>query len=115
MDTDFLKTADFLQEELQAFYQVLRRGGEGKELHAAIARLHTVIDQVEPLANDPGEAWTTLSQEQRWGYLRLLSHLGTATHELKTASLFADSQETTYISASHDKGRRPVFSKRTSL
>lgn len=115
MNIDFLKTADFLQEELQAFYQVLRRGGEGKELHAAVARLHAVIDQVEPLANDPGEAWRTLSLEQRWGYMRLLSHLGIATHELKTASPSTDRQRTTYISASHDKSRLPTFSKRTSL
>lgn len=87
MDIDFLKTADFLQEELQAFYRVLRCGGKSEELHVAIMRLRAVIEQIEPLANDPGEAWKILGMEQRWGYMRLLSHLGTASHELKTVSV----------------------------
>jgi hypothetical protein len=87
VNIDFLKTADFLQEELQAFYRVLRCGGKNEELRAAIMRLQAVIEQVEPLANDPGEAWRTLAMEQRWGYMRLLSHLGTASHELKTVSV----------------------------
>lgn len=87
MDIDFLKTADFLQEELLAFYRVLRCERKSEELRAAIMRLQAVIEQVEPLANDPGEAWKTLGMEQRWGYMRLLSHLGTASHELKAASV----------------------------
>ena len=88
MDIDFLKTAEFLQEELQAFYRVLRCGGKSEELRTAIIRLQAVVEQVEPLANDPGEAWKTLEMEQRWGYMRLLSHLGTASHEIKTVSAF---------------------------
>jgi hypothetical protein len=84
MTIDFLKTADFLQGELQIFYRALRRGGNKEELQLAIERLQTAIDHVEPLANDPGEVWQTLAMEQRWGYMRVLSHLGTATHELKS-------------------------------
>lgn len=83
MAIDFLQTADFLQEELQVFYTVLRRGGDGLDLQEAVERLHSAVDQLEPLADDPGERWKDLPMGQRWGYLRMLSHLGTATHELK--------------------------------
>lgn len=86
MDTDFLEVADLLREEIQEFYAVLRRGGKREELRTAIARLQAAIDQVEPLANDPGEGWKTLAMEQRWGYMRLLSHLGTAAYEIQTVS-----------------------------
>jgi len=55
MTIDFLKTADFLQEEPQEFYQVLRRGGDERKRQVAIERLRRVIKQVEPLARDPGE------------------------------------------------------------
>jgi hypothetical protein len=82
MTTDFLKAAEFLQEELQAFYRILRRAGNQKERRVAIERLRTAIDRVEPLAIDPGESWKNLAMNQRWGYLRVLSYLGTATHEL---------------------------------
>lgn len=83
MAIDFLRTADFLHAELQAFYTILRRGGEELELQQAVERLRSAVDQVEALADDPGEGWNELPMGQRWGYLRLLSYLGTATHELK--------------------------------
>lgn len=83
MAIDFLQTADFLQAELQAFYTVLRRGGEGLALQTAVERLRSAVDHVEPLTEDPGEGWKELPMGQRWGYLRLLSHLGMASYELK--------------------------------
>jgi hypothetical protein len=86
MTIDFLKAADFLQEELQEFYRILRRGGNERERRVAIERLRTAVDRVKPLANDPRESWKSLAMEQRWGYMRVLSHLGTATHELESAS-----------------------------
>lgn len=86
MAVDFLKTADFLQEELQTFYRTLRCGEEGRELQTAIERLRAAVNQVEPLVNDLGEQWRTLTVEQRWGYLRVVSHMGTASHELKLVS-----------------------------
>jgi hypothetical protein len=85
MTINFLTTADFLQEELQTFFRVLRRGNDVEALRSATERLRKVIDETEPLAEDPGDAWKDLALEQRWGYLRVLSHLGTAGHELKTA------------------------------
>ena len=82
MATDYLKTTDFLNQELDAFYRVLRRGSKGSERQAAIDRLRVAVSQTEPL-EEPGEQWRNLPQEQRWGYLRMVSHLGTAVHELK--------------------------------
>lgn len=84
MTIDFLKVADSLQEELQEFYGVLRGGGDEKERQAAIERLRAAVNQVERLASDPPEAGKSLAVEQRWGYMRVLSHVGTATRELKS-------------------------------
>ena len=83
MTIDFLRTADYLQGELQAFFRVIRHTKDTAAIHAAIERLQAVVNQVEPLSEDPGEAWKDLAINQRWGYLRVLSHLGTATHELQ--------------------------------
>jgi hypothetical protein len=81
--TNFLTTADFLQTELQTFFRVLRRGNNVEAIRNAMDRLRNAIESVEPLAEDPGDAWKDLAPDQRWGYLRVLSHLGTADHELK--------------------------------
>jgi hypothetical protein len=80
---NFLTTADFLQEELQTFFRVLRRGNDVEAIRSATERLRRAIEAAEPLAEDPGDAWKDLAPDQRWGYLRVLSHLGTADHELK--------------------------------
>jgi hypothetical protein len=80
---NFLTTADFLQEELQTFFRVLRRGNDAEAIRTAMERLRSVIEATEPLAEDPGDAWKDLAPDQRWGYLRVLSHLGTADHEIK--------------------------------
>ncbi|MGE4092738.1 MAG: hypothetical protein AB7G75_18045 [Candidatus Binatia bacterium] len=86
MMINFLTTADFLQSELREFYRVLRRERDQEMIDAAIQRLRTVVDKIEPLADDPGDSWQSLAMEQRWGYMRVLSHLGTAAHELKCAA-----------------------------
>ena len=80
---DFLKKADFLKAELQEFYQALRRGGSQAARETAIARLRTAMGKAEAFAEDPGHQWEYLPQEQRWGYLQLVSCVGTASHELK--------------------------------
>ena len=59
------------------------RHGDGTTRQAAAEQLQAIVDKLEAFADDPGEQWRTLSDIQRWGYLRLLSHLGTATHELQ--------------------------------
>ncbi|MCS6925073.1 MAG: hypothetical protein NZ578_04135 [Candidatus Binatia bacterium] len=89
MSIDFLKTADFLQAELQAFYRGVRCGKDEAERRAAIARLRAVVAHLQSIIGDPHAAWQGCSVEQRWGYLRVLSHLGTATHELKSVDMSA--------------------------
>jgi hypothetical protein len=86
MIVNFLKTADFLQEELQAFFRVLRLGSDVEVIRSAAERLRKTVDEIEPLAKDPGDAWKDLAPDQRWAYLRVLSHLGTADHEIKVAT-----------------------------
>jgi uncharacterized tellurite resistance protein B-like protein len=86
MTVNFLKTADFLQEELQAFFRVLRLGSDVEAIRSAAERLRRTVDEIEPLAKDPGDAWKDLAPDQRWAYLRMLSHLGTADHEIKIAT-----------------------------
>jgi hypothetical protein len=85
---DFLKTADFLQEELQTFYRVWRCGKDEGERRAALERLRMVVRHIESAMGDTRTAWQHCAVEQRWGYLRVLSPLGTATHELKRLGTF---------------------------
>ena len=80
MTVNFLKTADFLQEELQAFFRVLRLGSDVEAIRSAAERLRKTVDEIEPLAKDPGEAWKDLAPDQRWAYLRVLSHLEGVMH-----------------------------------
>ena len=83
MDIDFLQPAGFLNGELKQFHRRLRHGGSLMAKQFALAQLREAVRQVEPLAEDPGEQWDSLPIEQRWGYLQLVSHVGTATHEIK--------------------------------
>jgi hypothetical protein len=81
--TDFCRKADFLKEEIEELYRLLRRGGKRTAKEAAVVRLQTALGTVEAWAEDPGPAWERLPLAQRWGYLRLVSHVGMAMHELK--------------------------------
>jgi hypothetical protein len=84
MRSEFIQASDFLQRELQEFFRALRRNKGNKALmQAAGERLRTVVYCMEAFGDDPGEEWESLSIEQRWGYLRLASLLGTAVYELK--------------------------------
>ena len=84
MDTDYVRSAEFLYETLQVFRELLRQEKQNESvLETARGRLQTVVTQMEPLGKDPGEAWQSLLMAQRWGYLRLVSYLGTATHLLR--------------------------------
>ena len=84
MALDFVQAQGRLQGDLQAFFRQVRRSkGAEVKVQVAMARVRRAIDQLEPLAADPGDRWPNLALEQRWGYLRLLSYLGTASHALK--------------------------------
>ena len=87
MTINFLKAADFLQGELQEFYRVLRRGNDNQAIRTAAERLRAAMNEIEPIAQDPGDAWKDLPSDQRWGYLRVLSHLGTADHPVERDAL----------------------------
>ena len=83
MAVDFLQAADFLRNELEEFYWAVHRGHDNEVVRRAAERLQAALDKVETLADDHGERWEHIPVEQRWGWLRLVSHVGTAIHELK--------------------------------
>lgn len=105
MASDFLQAAEFLQEELKAFYEVRRQMSDGVAVQTAAQRLWEALQQVEPMAEDPGEQWRVLGESQRWGYLRLVSHVGTAMHELKPFPLPC------ILIAEEDRGCRNIFKR----
>jgi hypothetical protein len=56
-DVDYVRSAKFLHEALQDFCEILQREKQSEPiLETARRRLQTVVTQMEPLANDPGEA-----------------------------------------------------------
>jgi len=84
MPSNFVRTAELLQQELHEFFHALRRSkGDEALLQVAARRLLAVVHSAESDGEDPGEAWEQLAIEQRWGYLRVASLLGTAVYELR--------------------------------
>lgn len=80
MAANLLHTADFLRNELQAYFHMIRRGGEDGA--KAAARLRTALRMVEPLLPPGSVDQVNLTLEQRWGYVQLISLIDTARHEL---------------------------------
>ena len=81
MAANLLYIADFLRDELQAYFHVIRRGGEDGA--QAAVRLRTALRKVEPLL-PPGPCdQVNLALEQRWGYVQLVSLMETARYELQ--------------------------------
>jgi hypothetical protein len=79
MPTDLLKDVDFLKSELMEFYRVVRHGDETT---TAIARLQAALYRVEGSVGDPAlQIEQTIPQ--RWGYVQLVSLIGTVKEELK--------------------------------
>jgi len=84
VSVDYIQAAKRLHEELLAFNETLQHTPHDHTmLQRARRQLETVVAQMELLGEDPGEAWESLSVDQRWGYLRVASLLGTAAHELR--------------------------------
>ena len=81
MVANLLHTADFLRDELQAYFHMIRRGGE--EGVKAAARLRTALGKVEPLLPPGSVDQVNFTLEQRWGYVQLISLIDTARHELR--------------------------------
>jgi hypothetical protein len=90
MPSEFIQASDLLHRELQEFFRAVRRSkGDEALIQAAAEHLRAVVHHVEPYGDDPGEAWEHLSIEQRWGYVRVASFLGTAAHELRRLGIVA--------------------------
>lgn len=84
LPNEFVQMSAFLYQEIQEFFRKVRRSqGEEALIQKAAERLCAAVHYAEPFGEDPGEAWEHLSIEQRWGYVRTVSLLGTAMHELK--------------------------------
>lgn len=86
MDTsvDYTRAAERLHHALQVFNVIRQREPQDHSMfQTARKQLETLVAEMEPLGEDPGEAWDSLSTEQRWGYVRLASSLGTAEYELR--------------------------------
>jgi hypothetical protein len=80
---NYIQQAELLKAELGAFSQSIQHT-QNEVVHTqAAARLQRAVDTAEVWAEDPGLLWDHLSEAQRWGYLKLVSYLGLATHELK--------------------------------
>lgn len=99
MPTDFLKDVDFLKNELMEFYWVVRHGNDAT---AAMARLQAALNRMEGNIGDPA-LLTTQALPQRWGYVQLVSLIGTIKEELRGLRLrhhrqpTAESAQTTAI------------------
>lgn len=83
MSIDFVQKAQFLKAELDVFSHTFAHQTDEAIKAQAHRRLRKALNQVEALAEDPGGLWRYLSEEQRWGWLRLVSYVGIALHELK--------------------------------
>jgi hypothetical protein len=101
MAVDFMEKAAFLKDELEAFYHRVKPYTGETVQHQAIARLRTAVSRIETFAEGPGCLWKQLTVEQRWGYLTLASHVGTATYELidcgRVQEILAHNQSESFV------------------
>lgn len=80
---DLLADVDFLKNELNTFYWIVRRGDDAT---AAAARLQAAVDRMEGSVGDPAQL-IEQALLQRWGYVQLVSLIGTAKEELNRLHL----------------------------
>jgi hypothetical protein len=79
---DFLRMADVMRDELQNFFTAMRRGQDKADLLRAAGRLELALSRCEASVSDP-ERRSSLSVEQRWGFLLLFSSVQSAREALK--------------------------------
>ena len=79
MATDLLQDVDFLKNELKDYYTVVSRGDN---LTTATVQLQAALSRVEGNVGDPAQL-TEQVLPQRWGYVQLVSLIGTVKEELK--------------------------------
>ena len=79
MATDLLQDVDFLKNELKDYYAVVSRGDN---LTTASTQLQAALSRVEGNIGNPAQL-TEQVLTQRWGYVQLVSLVGTVKEELK--------------------------------
>lgn len=84
------KDVDFIKNELLKFYRVIRGGNEAT---AAVTRLRAALHRVEGSVDDSAQG-TEQALPQRWGYVQLVSLIGTVKEERKGLRLHRQEQLT---------------------
>ena len=79
---DFMQTADSMREELQEFFRIVRRGQHPEDIRQAAEQLKHALSRCETFVSAPDQR-DILPEEQRWGFLLLLSHVQSAREALK--------------------------------
>ena len=84
MTIDYPQLANFVRKELDQFLSVMQQSNDEERWRAAVEQLWFAVNRVEAFSYAPSDKqWATLSEAQRWGYLRLESYVGTALYELR--------------------------------
>ena len=84
MTINYPQLADFVRKELEQFLSIMQQSHDEERRRSAVEQLWVAVNRVEAFSYAPSdEHWATLSEAQRWGYLRLESYVGTALYELR--------------------------------
>jgi len=84
MVVNFFSAVDSLRGKLEKFRWIRRHGDGETALRPAVNQLQTELDSARVLLDDVGEgAWGVFPDEQRWGYMVLLSLEETGRLEIK--------------------------------
>ena len=84
MVVNFFAAVESLRGKLEEFRLVHRQGAGETTLRPAVNQLQEELDTTRVLLNDAGEgAWRFFPDEQRWGYMLLLSLAETGRLEIK--------------------------------
>jgi hypothetical protein len=84
MTINYPQLANFVRKELEQFLSIMQQSNDEERRRSAVEQLWVAVNRVEAFSYAPSdEHWATLSEAQRWGYLRLESYVGTALYELR--------------------------------
>jgi hypothetical protein len=82
MVTNFFPALHALRAKLDEFYRIYRQGGGEDLLRPVVNQLQDALNAVNAFLVGE-DAWTSLSDERRWGYLLLHSLAETVRDEIK--------------------------------
>ena len=84
MAVNFFSTVNSLRDKLEEFRWIHRHGDGEAKLRPAVNHLQEELNKARVLLDDVGEgSWKVFPDEQRWGYLLLLSLTDTVRHDIK--------------------------------